>query len=99
MEIKRLRTLLIEIFKTINNLNPIYMREIFKTPVNSTHRNFNLHVYNHRTVRYGDKSLRVLGPHIWNSLPENVKLEKCFAKFKNYLKSWLGPHCRCNLCK
>ena len=29
MEIKRLRTLVIEVFKTLNDLNPTYMKEIF----------------------------------------------------------------------
>ena len=29
MEIKRLRVLAIEIFKTVNNLNPNYMKDVF----------------------------------------------------------------------
>ena len=29
MNVKRLRTLCIEIFKTLNNLNPRFMKEIF----------------------------------------------------------------------
>ena len=29
MEVKRLRTLALEIFKTLNNLNPNYIKEIF----------------------------------------------------------------------
>ena len=33
MEVKRLRTLALEVFKTLNNMNPEYMKEVFhKTP-------------------------------------------------------------------
>ena len=33
MEVKRQRTLALEVFKTLNNVNPEYMKEIFhKTP-------------------------------------------------------------------
>ena len=45
MEIKRLRCLALEIFKTVNNLNPYYRKEIFSKTTNLTHRpldiNFN----------------------------------------------------------
>ena len=40
MEIKRLRTLALEVFKTINNLNPAYMKDIFmKTNSSSNYPN------------------------------------------------------------
>ena len=35
MEIKRLRILATEIFKTINNLNPVFMKNIFTSKVNA----------------------------------------------------------------
>ena len=45
MEIKRLRCLSLETFKTENNLNPYYMKEIFSKTTNLAHRpldiNFN----------------------------------------------------------
>ena len=45
MEIKRLQYLALEIFKTVNNLIPYYMQEIFSKTTNLTHRpldiNFN----------------------------------------------------------
>ena len=47
-------------------------------------------------VRYGKNSLRVLGAHIWNSLPENIKCTDSVYELKNFLKGWYG--CKCYLC-
>ena len=44
MEVKRLRKLALEIFETLNNLNPEYMKEIFYKTTNHTHRPFNIKV-------------------------------------------------------
>ena len=44
MEVKCLRNLAQEIFKTLNNLNPEYMKEIFYKTANLTHRTFNIKV-------------------------------------------------------
>ena len=38
MEIRRLRTLALEVIKTLNNMNPEYMKEIFHKAAFSTHR-------------------------------------------------------------
>ena len=41
MEVKRLRTLAPEVFKTLNNMNPECMKEIFHKTAFSTHRSLN----------------------------------------------------------
>ena len=53
MEVKRLKTLALEVFKTLNNVNPEYMKEIFHKTVFLTHRGLNLEV-----------NKNCLGPHI-----------------------------------
>ena len=65
MEVKRLRTLALEVFKTLNNMNPD-MREIIHKSAFTTHRPLNLEVHENHTTKYGNenKSLRCLGPHI-----------------------------------
>ena len=73
MEVKLLRNLALEIFKTLNHLNPEYMKETFYKTTNLTHRPFNIKVNQNNTTKYGNKSLRSLGPHIWNSLPKQIK--------------------------
>ena len=64
MEVKRLRKLALEKLKTLNNLNPEYMKEIFYETTNLTHRPFNIKVNQNNTTKYGNKSLRSLVPHI-----------------------------------
>ena len=67
MEGKRLRNLAPEIFKTLNHLNPEYMKEIFLKTTNLTHRPLDIKVDQDNITKYGTKSLRSLGPCIWNS--------------------------------
>ena len=75
MEIKRLRCLALEIFKTVNNLNPYYMKEIFSKTTNLTHRPLDINFNQNNTTKYGSNSLRSLGPHIWIFLPSKIKKE------------------------
>ena len=44
------------------------------------------------------KSLRTLYPHIWNSVPDHMKVETKFIKFREYVNQWLRAICKCNLC-
>ena len=74
MEIKPLRCLSLEIFKTVNNLNPYYMREIFSKTENVTHRPLDIN-FNQNTTKHGNNSHRSFGPYIWNSLPHEIKEE------------------------
>ena len=66
MEIKRLQCLALEIFKTVNNLNSYYMKEIFFKTKNLTHRPPDLNFHQNNTSQHKNNSLRSLGPHIWN---------------------------------
>ena len=97
MEVKRLRNLALEIFKTLNHRNPEYMKEIFYKTANLTHRPFNIKVSQNNTIKYGNKSLRSWGPHIWNSLPKQIKEETKYNKFKNYIDEGFVAKCKYNL--
>jgi len=99
MNIKRMRSIAIEIFKTINNLNAPFMKEIFVEKVNPKVRPNDIVVKAHSTATYGDRSLAALGPKIWNSLPESIKSENNYSRFKEYIKTWFGPTCHCTYCK
>ena len=60
-------------------------------------RTLALEIPNRNTVQLGDKSIRSLGPHIWNGLPEEIKNETSYDKFKEYLNTWYGPKSTCSL--
>ena len=111
MGVKCLRNLALEIFKTLNHLNPEYMKEIFCKTTNLTHRPSNIKVnqdnttkygnnttkYGNNTTKYGNKRLRSVGPHIWNSLPKQIKEETNYSKSKNDIDRWFAAKCKCNL--
>ena len=99
MEIKRLRNLATEIFKTVNKLNPTFMKNLFTSKENARVRPNNIVVKRHNSATYGDKSLMALGPKIWNALPEKIKSELSYKKFKEYTDLWFEPKCRCNIYK
>ena len=99
IEIKRYRTLALEIFKTLNDLNPTYMQNFFYLRSSSARRPNNIAVVRTNTNTYGTKSLRSLGPQIWNSLPEHIKAETSLAHFRSLINTWFGKEYLCNLCK
>ena len=103
MIVRRLRILCVEIFKALNDLNPSFMYNIFKLKINGREvRNkykLNLDIPKWNQKTYGYKSLKVLGPKIWNNLPYHVKSSENLDTFKNLLKNWDGNLCKCSLCK
>ena len=90
MEIKRLRNLALEIFKTINDLNPSFMKSIFSAKLNARVRPNDILVKTRKSATFGDKSLASLGPKIWNALPQNIKAENFYVKFKEYIATWFS---------
>ena len=102
MNVCRLRTLCVEIYKTINDLNPTFMKEIFKLRENTRlvrqkyKQNLEIHKWN--KVTFGEKSLKVYGPKIWNSLPYHIKTSENLQAFKTVIKNWDGKICKCNNC-
>ena len=102
LQIVRIKTLATEIFKTFHSINPIYMNEIFQTNLSIT-RNIrsknNLVTHRYNSVTYCRNSLRILGPTIWNHLPDEYKTAGALQTFESLLTQWNGPQCFCNLYK
>ena len=88
--IKRLRNLATGIFKTFNNLNPSFMKNISTSKENARICSNNIVFKSHNSATYGDKSLMTLGPKIWNALPEKIKSET--KSLRNTLIYGLDPH-------
>ena len=103
VSVKRLKVLCTEIYKTLKNLNPPYMRDIFQfvennRPVRSYNLN-NLSFPKKRSHRFGTNSLTALGPKIWNNLPAHMKASENLEIFKKMMKKWNGINCCCEVCK
>ena len=92
MEIGRLKILCIEIYKTLNGLNPSYMKYIFQKPINRTSKRLRYNIYSakHYQTNFGSRSLRVLGPQIWNKLPEDIKRADSLQTFKRLINKFHG---------
>ena len=97
MEIKRLACLALKIFEIVNNLNRYYMKKIFSKTTNLTQRSLDTNFNQDNTTKYGNNSLRSLGPDIWNSLPSEIKEETEYEKSENYMNDWFGLKCKCNI--
>ncbi len=98
---RNLKVLMTEVYKTINNLNPPFMKEIFQIKNSGYNlRNNNLlKVPKTSTVSFGYKSLSVRGAIIWNTLPDEIKNAGNIDLFKKYIKQWDAKTCCCNICR
>ena len=101
MLVARQRTLCIEVVKTIRDLNPPFMHSIFSSrALKYPSRNpKNLNHFRPNQVTFGSKSLKAIGPQIWNSLPNELKSADNLNSFKRMINRWDGPSCQCNVCK
>ena len=63
------------------------MKSLFAKREVSKRKKNNLEIPDRNTVKFGDKSIRSLGPHIWNGLPEEIKNKTSYNKFKDYLNT------------
>ena len=91
LHVGRVKTLVIEIYKTLHSLNPSYISEIFKE--NSTGRRqlrskYNLTVQRYNTVTFGRNSLRIVGLKIWNHLPREFRTAEDLKTLNILLEQW-----------
>ena len=93
MEVKRMRYLSIEIYKTLHFLNPQYMKQLFQLNESrySSRRPLDLIVPRVNQTRFGLRSIRYEGAKIWNHLPNSIKSAENLDAFKRLIKTWAGP--------
>ena len=53
-----------EIFKTLNNLNPVYAKDIFHYSPNVTCKKRNPYIHTQNTTKFENKSIRAFGANI-----------------------------------
>ena len=90
MDVIRKHKLCIKIYnKTLRNLNPSFMKEIFELrlcsrPVREQYK-LNLSIPSKRQVTFRARSLEILGPKIWNNLPYHIKSAENLNVFKKLI--------------
>ena len=87
VNVRNLRNFCKKIFKSLNSLNPVFLKQIFyckesHRPVLDKYK-LNLQILKINHVRFGTKSLRSLDPKIWNTLPYYIKKSENTDIFKN----------------
>ena len=98
---RNIQLLATEIFKTLNNLSPSIMSEIFKLK-KTTYALWTetcLQAISPRTTTYGLDSVSYLAPKIWNIVPNEIKRCKTLNSFRHSIKNWKPTACPCRLCK
>ena len=97
---KNLRFLMTEIYKTLNNLSPEFMKEIFtlKNQPYNLRRTELLNLPPCSTKTFGTYSLSFRASYIWNNLPANIKTAESLLIFINLIKNWQGTVCNCKIC-
>ena len=92
INVARLRFLGVEICKTINNLNPSFMKQI--SELRETNRSIrekyrlDLNIPNYNRVTFSKNSLKIFGPNIWNSLPYHIKSSK---NLESFIHTYMQP--------
>ena len=76
------RTMYIEIFRTLNNINPGFVKGVFRLKMANrpTRENYEL---NFEIRNSNQISLRYLAPKVSNSLPYHIKSYENLSNFKN----------------
>ena len=98
--VQRQRNLMVEVYKIINKLGPLYLHNMFT--VKESNYNFRnmlaLEQPKYNTVKYGFNSVIYQGAKLWNMLGNEVKQVDTLKEFKWLIKSWEGPNCNCSAC-
>ena len=92
MYVNRLRNLCVEIYKSINKLNPEFMNNISKVISLREQYKINLKTPQGNQVTLGAKSLKVYRPKVWSSLPFHIKTSEDLITFKSLMKNWNDIH-------
>ena len=98
---KNLQSLMVEIYKTMNHLNPSYIWEFFvKKDIPYNLRTKELcKLPSAQSHRYGLNSLSFRGSLLWNALDDELKRAETLRSFKRGIKEWDGKACKCLICK
>ena len=97
---RNIQALTLEVYKTLNNLNPSLMKEVFHLKQhNFSTRNQNLVYPNPRTVNYGLESFGYKASQLWSNIPKEIQKANDINTFKSKITKHCANICNCILCK
>ena len=97
---RNVQTLAIEMFKVINDISPVIMKDIFVLKQNCRYNTRGIFLTNNiRTEHYGKESLSFLGPIIWSIIPHDIKTSTSLKDFNQKIRKWKSDKCPCKLCR
>ena len=97
---RNIEALILEIYKTLNNLNPTFMKEIFcLKELNYSTRKQNLVYPNPHTVSYGLESFGSQACKLWSKIPYEMQQSESITSFKDAISKHCENICNCKLCK
>ena len=98
---RNLRTLMIEVYNSINKLNPEFMLDIFHIKDISylLRKNTNLILPQTNTKKCDTNAVLFRTCYIWNNLSNHVKTVSNLSEFKYKIKAIQNKQCGCKICK
>jgi hypothetical protein len=100
IHVLNLRWLMIEVYKSLNKLNPKFMRGYFsyKEIPYDLRGGPRLILPIAKTRSFGFNSLSFRSNILWNILPCSIKQSKSLNEFTRKIKLWGGGSCSCAIC-
>ena len=100
MHDRNIQKLAIEMYKVEHNILPCPITEfITKRDIHYKTRKQTDFERKRQKVLCGSERLRILGPKIWNLIPDDIKLVSSLSSFESRIKIWSIKGCPFRLCK
>ena len=100
MHHRNLRALITKMYRICNVMTPGIVTKMFALRHQSQYnlRNWSdFNLKNVRTINYGIKSMRCLGPKTWESISGNIKEVNTIESCKSGIQKWNSESCLCRL--
>ncbi len=97
---RRIKSIAIEVFKSLHDLNPNFIKEMFiikELKYSLRHSNI-IYQLKFEKVTYGKNTFKYYGSHILNFLQNDIKETADILSFKSLIMTWESPKCQCNMC-
>ena len=97
---KNLRILMIEVYKSLNQINPDFMWDLvqYKNSPYQLRMPQILTLPTTLSKTYGTYSLAFRESFVWNNLPAKLKDAATLQQFRKLIHMWQGNICNCKLC-